>query len=202
MRRWARAGWPIDWKNPAHVKAFALAKQTNERPRASDVLDIIRSQSMKHETVARLSAEFWVVQRSTFPNGPPPEVSENIVPEEELVQNYCVPKDVQLSDVLVVDMQCDRALLGRRVRKVVFQEAMSRQMRHTPSASSTMPETDPKDAEEPELPSPSATSVASVVSGAPRSTASAAVRSTPPAPRARRPSRTRHRRRKRNALGS
>ena len=128
FRRWRRQGYDLDYRNANHVSAFVLAKQSNARAKAEEVLAILRTQETQHKTTVSVTSEFWVLLKDKAPNPLPPQVLENIVPMAELLNKYSVPEDIDLRSVHVIDMACDRCLLGSRVRKVTFSEAISRSM--------------------------------------------------------------------------
>ena len=118
----------MDYRNPDHVKAFVLAKQTNPRATAEDVLEILRRQETRFESTTTVKSDFWVVCKHTAPNPLPLQALQNIVSAEDLISKYKIPEDMDLRSVYVIDMACDRSFLGTRVRRVTFSEAISRRI--------------------------------------------------------------------------
>lgn len=137
FRRWKREGHDFDWRNPAHVAAYQLARESSTRPRPQDVLRILATNRMTHESAAKFSVEFWLVPRSNLSDTPPQQVLDNIISEQELVDNYALPADFDFSSVWVVDMICPRSLLGPRVRKMGFEESLRGKMTDTIPLSET-----------------------------------------------------------------
>ena len=128
LRRWKRDGYDFDWRNPEHVAAYQLARESSPRPRPGDVLRILATNQITHESAAKFSVEFWLVPRSNFSAPPPQQVVDNTISEAELADNYAMPADFDFSSVWVVDMMCPRNLLGPRVRKMSFEESLRRKM--------------------------------------------------------------------------
>ena len=61
MRRWQDSR--INHKNPDHVAAYLLCKQTNERPRVDQVLAVLVSQQMQHEASSKLCSDLFVIMK-------------------------------------------------------------------------------------------------------------------------------------------
>ena len=61
MRRWQDPR--INHKNPDHVAAYLLCKQTCERPRIEQVLAAVAVQKMHHEASSKLSQEYFVIMK-------------------------------------------------------------------------------------------------------------------------------------------
>jgi len=135
LRRFQRAGYELDWRNPDHVAAYQLARESGARVSPQAVLAILQSKQLSHQSAATFSSDFWLVPRSNFQHGLPPEVASNVVSEDELVNNYAVPAEFDLAPVLVVDTSCPRSLLGPRVKKMSFQDSLQRQFTQSAAAS-------------------------------------------------------------------
>jgi len=147
LRRWASEG--VDANNPAHVNAYILARQMYARPRAEQVLALAASETTSHTTGAELSQSFTLIPKWNFgtPGGPPVEMpewlSEWIVTEEELREDYEVPDDFDLSAVFLCDGGVDTTGL-KRVKTYVFKEKLETRMKGSsagrqPTVSQTAP---------------------------------------------------------------
>lgn len=126
LRRWQREGVDIDPKNEAHVAAYRLARQSTDRPRSDQVLAIIATQTMQHQSAANLSSDFWVVPRANFPTGLPADLAKWSISEAELRENYKVPRDTDFGTAYLVDGGCSRQALGRGVKSMAFSETLTR----------------------------------------------------------------------------
>ena len=89
----------MDYRNPDHVKAFVLAKQTNPRATAEDVLEILRRQETRFESTTTVKSDFWVVCKHTAPNPLPLQALKNIVSAEDLLSKYKIHEDMDLRSV-------------------------------------------------------------------------------------------------------
>ena len=88
---------------------------------------IIDSGKTTHSSGSRLSSEFVLVPRVNFVGSVAPEwVKEWIVPEEELRANYEVPYDSDFSAFFVCDGGVPKSGLGKRLKKISFEEQISR----------------------------------------------------------------------------
>ena len=59
-----RLGGGLDHKNPAHVRAYLLARQTSARPRADAVWAILNSQTDTMQQETKLQTDFFLVPKS------------------------------------------------------------------------------------------------------------------------------------------
>ena len=86
MRRWQ--GPRINHKNPDHVAAYLLCKQTCERPRVEQVLAALAAQKMHHEASSKLPQEYFVIMKHAVE---PHWLKEWGVTEEEVRASCRVP---------------------------------------------------------------------------------------------------------------
>ena len=56
LRRFAAEG--VDHKNPSHVAAYLLLRQSNSRPKAQQIWDLVAKQRSELSRSARMSARF------------------------------------------------------------------------------------------------------------------------------------------------
>jgi len=125
LARWRDLG--IDPKSADHQAAYLLARQATDRPRVESVLAIINSKVEQASSSARLSTEFYLVPSQNFPLGVPPELSRWHVLEQDIRANYQVPAETDLSAALIFDGACSQTLLGLRVKRMTFEDKLSRQ---------------------------------------------------------------------------
>ena len=123
MRRMADQG--VDWRNPAHVSAYLLARQQSDRPKPEQILAIAQQSQIKMEDGTRLSSEFYLVPRTNFSDKCPAWLQDFLVTEDDLRERHKVPEQTDLSTVLIVDGSCELKRLGKRVRKLSFEQRFS-----------------------------------------------------------------------------
>jgi hypothetical protein len=123
MRRWQ--GSRINHKNPDHVAAYLLCKQTNERPRVDQVLAVLVSQQMQHEASSKMCNDLFVIMKQPVE---PHWLKDWGVSEEELRASCRVPEDCDLCGFWIVDGSCPRELLGRGAKRLTFEDKVSRNM--------------------------------------------------------------------------
>ena len=91
------------------------------------MLAIINGAKLQHQKSARLSQEFWVVPKSTV-SGEPDWLTQWRVEPEDLREQYNVPEDYDLSNVWVLDGGCPRAVLGKGVKRISFEDTLNNNM--------------------------------------------------------------------------
>ena len=123
MRRWQDPR--INHKNPDHVSAYLLCKQTTERPRVEQALAVLASQKMHHETSAKMSQDFFVIMKQPVE---PEWLKDWSVNEEALRASCRVPEDCDLGGFWIVDGSCPRQLLGLGAKRLTFEDKLSRCM--------------------------------------------------------------------------
>ena len=130
LQRFARAGHPVNSKNREHVRAYLLAKQSNARPRAETVLAILSNASSVSTGGVKLSSDFILVPKINFADiaEGPPWLQEWIVTESELRSTYNVPEDTDFSGFFVCDGSTPIARLGKRLKKISFEESATKML--------------------------------------------------------------------------
>ena len=122
LQRFARAGHDVQPNNRDHIQAYVVARQTSNRPRAEQVLAILRGAKAKVISGVRLTQEFALVPSSNIQGPVPDWLSDFIVTEEELRKNYRVPPESDFSNFIIVDGNGPLNRLGKRIRKIAFEE--------------------------------------------------------------------------------
>lgn len=122
MRRFAVDG--IDHRNPDHVAAYLLARQSTTRPRSEQIVAILESMKTKSEVGFQLSSEFWLVPKGNLNDEEVKMLGDYIVSEEELRETGAVPVETDLSAVYIVEANCPRESLGHGIKKMSFRELL------------------------------------------------------------------------------
>ena len=128
MRRFAIDG--IDHRNPDHVAAYLLARQSTSRPRSDQIKAILESMNTKSEVGFHLSSEFWLVPKGNLNDDDVKRLGVYIVSEQQLREAGGLPVDTDLSAVYVVEACCPREHLGLGVKRMSFRESFNRTMTH------------------------------------------------------------------------
>jgi len=111
----------------SHIDAYLLAKMQSKRVSLSNVLQILKQQTVSVEGSSSLEAVFYVVPRVNFPKGLSPEQQKWMVTRDEVAQRYEVRDDDTDYDSVYLFMDaCPRATLGKWIHQLRFSLKLSR----------------------------------------------------------------------------
>ena len=120
MRRFAEHG--IDHRNPEHVAAYLLARQTTTRPRPEQILAILNSGKTVSEAGFELRSDYFLVPKGNLNDQEAEALGRYVISEKQLRQTCAVPAETNLSMVWIVDASCPREHLGPGTKKMYFRE--------------------------------------------------------------------------------
>ena len=119
----------LDSRNPAHVDAYILARQNNERVRKERVLEILASQEDSVTRATSQDALFLVVVKTNLPSTLPKHLAEWVVSVEDLQSRFEVRDcDTDWDSVHIFDAGASkfRTELGKFVTELRFSLKSSR----------------------------------------------------------------------------
>ena len=122
LRRFVSLGHDeLDCKNPAHVDAYKILRQTQNRVDPHKLLQYLKNQkkNLKHGSVD--AVEFWGVQIENFPNGLPSDIEDCRMTEEDM-EKYELLGDTKcdMERYYIIDKQAKRHVLGKEVHSFKF----------------------------------------------------------------------------------
>jgi len=126
LRRMAAHG--INYKDPDHVSAYLLLRQTHERPRPEQILAALKTSKVLSTSGCQLSTESYLVLKDNVGTPIPDWVQEWGVSEEDVRENYQVPEETNFKKWYIIDCACPREQLGKGVKKIAFKEAFTRSL--------------------------------------------------------------------------
>jgi hypothetical protein len=122
LRRYFRDGHEdLDAKDPAHVAAYKVLRQTQTRVCPFKLLQYLQchQKDLKHGSVD--AVEFWGVPIENFPNGLPSDIGDCRMTEEDM-EKYELLGDTKcdMERYYIIDQQAKRHVLGKEVHIFKF----------------------------------------------------------------------------------
>ena len=105
----------------SHIDAYLLAKMQSKRVSLSNVLQILKQQTVSVDRSQSQEAVFYVVPRANFPRGLSPEQQKWMVTREEVAKRYEMrDDDTDYDSVYLFVDACPRASLGKWIHQLRF----------------------------------------------------------------------------------
>jgi hypothetical protein len=123
-----RMGQGIDEKNPAHVSAYMLCRQTNHRVRPEHILAAAATMTLSSASSVKLTSDFYLVDKSSLSNEPQWLIDFR-VSEEDLRYGNEVPVDTNFDAFWILDGSCPRESLPKASKRIAFVESLTRTMK-------------------------------------------------------------------------
>jgi len=124
LRRWASHG--LVATNPAHIRAYMLARQQTDRVKPEMVLANLASETQHVQSGVRMTSSYYLAAKSNFgPAGPLAHLQRWLITEAELRSNHAALADSEFDSDFIFDGACDVQSLGQRVKRIAFEDSLS-----------------------------------------------------------------------------